>query len=69
LSKGDEYIQAISESVTVSLHGQELNPESHAICKADMLIKGQMVSNLIVGYKYFEALLRKILGILKKSEF
>lgn len=49
LSEGDEYIQSISESVTVSLHGQELNPESYAICKADMLIKGQTVSNIKLG--------------------
>ncbi|WP_404418837.1 N-6 DNA methylase [Marinospirillum sp.] len=49
LSEGDEYIQKISEQVTVSLHGQELNPESYAICKADMLIKGQEVSNIKLG--------------------
>ena len=49
LSEGDEYIQTTSEAVTVSLHGQELNPESYAICKADMLIKGQPVSNIKLG--------------------
>ncbi|MEP0914038.1 type I restriction-modification system subunit M [Leptolyngbya sp. GB1-A1] len=49
LSEGDEYIQSISKKVTVSLHGQELNPESYAICKADMLIKGQTVSNIKFG--------------------
>src|SRR5690554_3269469 len=49
LSEGDEYIQSISQQVTVSLHGQELNPESYAICKADMLIKGQDVSNIKLG--------------------
>ncbi|MBT9310576.1 type I restriction-modification system subunit M [Leptothoe kymatousa] len=49
LSEGDEYIQEIGEQVTVSLHGQELNPESYAICKADMLIKGQKVSNIKLG--------------------
>jgi len=31
------------------MYGQELNPESYAICKADMLIKGQDVSNIIFG--------------------
>jgi len=49
LSEGDEYIQSISEKVSVSLHGQELNPESYAICKADMLIKGQDVTNIKLG--------------------
>jgi len=49
LSEGDEYIQFISQQVTVSLHGQELNPESYAICKADMLIKGQDVTSIKLG--------------------
>ena len=49
LSESDEYIQQVSENVTVSLHGQELNPESYAICKADMLIKGQQVDNIKLG--------------------
>jgi type I restriction enzyme M protein len=31
------------------MHGQELNPESYAICKADMLIKGQDVANIVFG--------------------
>ena len=30
-------------------YGQELNPESYAICKADMLIKGQEVNNIKLG--------------------
>jgi type I restriction enzyme M protein len=30
-------------------YGQELNPESYAICKADMLIKGQDVSQIKLG--------------------
>lgn len=49
LSEGDEYIQQVSQDVTVSLHGQELNPESYAICKADMLIKGQAVEQIKLG--------------------
>jgi type I restriction enzyme M protein len=49
LSEGDEYIQQVSEGVDTSLHGQELNPESYAICKADMLIKGQVIDNIKLG--------------------
>ena len=49
LSESDEYIQEVSQGVTVSLHGQELNPESYAICKADMLIKGQAVEQIKLG--------------------
>ncbi|OIN01539.1 restriction endonuclease subunit M [Idiomarina sp. MD25a] len=49
LSESDEYIQSISENVTVRLFGQELNPESYAICKADMMIKDQEVANIKLG--------------------
>ncbi len=31
------------------MFGQELNAESYAICKADMLIKGQDVANIVFG--------------------
>jgi type I restriction enzyme M protein len=31
------------------MYGQELNPESYAICKADMLIKGQDIVNIVFG--------------------
>jgi type I restriction enzyme M protein len=31
------------------MYGQELNPESYAICKADMLIKGQDIANIVFG--------------------
>jgi hypothetical protein len=31
------------------MYGQELNPESYAICKADLLIKGQDIRNIVFG--------------------
>lgn len=31
------------------VYGQELNPDTYAICKADMLIKGQDIANIICG--------------------
>ena len=49
LSEADEYIGEVSEQVTTTLFGQELNPESYAICKADMLIKGKAVANIKLG--------------------
>ncbi|QHD49835.1 class I SAM-dependent DNA methyltransferase [Vreelandella aquamarina] len=49
LSESDDYIQQVSQNVTVSLHGQELNPESYAICKGDMLVKGQEVEQVKLG--------------------
>ena len=49
LSSGMEYVHALNPSSRMVAYGQELNPESYAICKADMLIKGQEVSNIKLG--------------------
>ena len=49
LSEGEEYIHAISGKARVRVFGQELNPESHAICMADMLIKGHEIDNIKLG--------------------
>ena len=49
LSVADEYLVEHNEKASLVMYGQELNPESYAICKADMLIKGQDVSNIVFG--------------------
>ncbi len=49
LSSGMEYVHELNPEAVMRAYGQELNPESYAICKADMLIKGQEVSNIKLG--------------------
>ena len=49
LSSGMEYVHELNHNAQLSAFGQELNPESYAICKADMLIKGQTVDNIKLG--------------------
>ena len=49
LSSGMEYVHELNPQAVMRAFGQELNPESYAICKADMLIKGQDVSNIKLG--------------------
>ena len=49
LSSGMEYVHELNPEAVMRAYGQELNPESYAICKADMLIKGQDVSNIKLG--------------------
>lgn len=49
LSSGSEYVREHNPDAQIVVYGQELNPESYAICKADMLIKGQTVSNIKLG--------------------
>ncbi|GAX61454.1 N-6 adenine-specific DNA methylase [Candidatus Scalindua japonica] len=49
LSSGMEYVHELNPQAVMRAFGQELNPESYAICKADMLIKGQDVTNIKFG--------------------
>ncbi|WP_446469735.1 type I restriction-modification system subunit M [Xenorhabdus stockiae] len=49
LSSGMEYLHKLNPNAVMRAFGQELNPESYAICKADMLIKGQDVSRIKLG--------------------
>src|SRR5579872_583934 len=49
LSVADEYLAKLNPRARLTMFGQELNDESYAICKADMLIKGQDVANIVAG--------------------
>jgi type I restriction enzyme M protein len=49
LSVAEEHLHSLNPEARLVMSGQELNPESYAICKADMLIKGQDIKNIIFG--------------------
>ncbi len=51
LSVAEEYftVENHGPETRLVLYGQELNDESYAICKADMLIKGQDPANIVPG--------------------
>lgn len=49
LSVAEEHLVSHNSSARLVLSGQELNPESYAICKADMLIKGQDINSICFG--------------------
>jgi len=49
LSVAGEHLATLNPDARLVMYGQELNPESYAICKADMLIKGQEISNIVFG--------------------
>ena len=46
LTSCKNFISEINDSVDVVLYGQEINEEIYAICKADMLIKGENSENI-----------------------
>ena len=49
LSVAEDHLAGLNPDARLVMYGQELNGESYAICKADMLIKGQDISNIIHG--------------------
>src|ERR1700686_5533662 len=49
LSVAGEHLADMNRDARLVMYGQELNPEAYAICKADMLIKGQDIANIIFG--------------------
>jgi len=49
LSVAGEQLAELNPQARLTMFGQELNDESYAICKADMLIKGQDVANIVAG--------------------
>jgi type I restriction enzyme M protein len=46
LTSCKNFINELNDSVEVVLYGQEVNEEIYAICKADMLIKGEKSENI-----------------------
>lgn len=47
LSVANEKLKAKNDQAQIYLYGQEINGESYAICKADMLIKAQNEKNIL----------------------
>lgn len=52
LSVAEDYLRDVNPDARLEVFGQEINPESYAICKSDMLIKGQNASNIKFGNSF-----------------
>ena len=52
LSALDDLIKELNPDATVEVYGQELNPESWAICRSDLMIKGQDPENIAFGNSF-----------------
>ncbi|QWQ42992.1 type I restriction-modification system subunit M [Streptomyces sp. YPW6] len=52
LSAADDRILALNPDATVEVYGQELNPESWAICRSDLMIKGQDPDHIAFGNSF-----------------
>lgn len=49
LSTANDYLVNLNQNLRVNLFGQEVNPESFAICRSDMLITGHSPDNIRLG--------------------
>ncbi len=49
LSVAEDHIRELNPDAQLTLYGQELNGESYAIAKTDLLIKGQSAENMVWG--------------------
>ena len=49
ISVADKFLRYHNRDANPSLYGQDLNDEAWAVCKADMLLKGDEADNIILG--------------------
>ena len=54
LSIAEEYLRELNPEARLIVYGQELNDESYATCKSDMMIKGQDAKNIYPGNSFTE---------------
>jgi N-6 DNA Methylase len=55
LSITEEYIRSLNAKASLHLFGQDWNDEAWAICRSDMLIKGENADNIVLGDSFEKA--------------
>jgi type I restriction enzyme M protein len=54
LSVAEEYLRELNPQARLEVFGQELNAETYAICRSDMMLKGQDASHIAYGNSFSE---------------
>lgn len=54
LSVTEDYLREHNPSARLEVFGQELNDETYAICRSDMMLKGQTPSHIVCGNSFTE---------------
>jgi type I restriction enzyme M protein len=54
LSVAEEHLNALNDQAHLELFGQELNPESYAVCNSDMIIRGHDPDHIVHGNSFTE---------------
>ncbi|MFN8052874.1 MAG: class I SAM-dependent DNA methyltransferase [Acidimicrobiales bacterium] len=54
LSVAEDHLRQLNPDARLAVYGQELNAETYAICRSDMMLKGQDASNIAFGNSFSE---------------
>jgi type I restriction enzyme M protein len=54
LSTASDYLRELNPGARLEGYGQELNAETYAICRSDMMLKSQKASNIRLGNSFIE---------------
>ena len=52
LSVSEDYLRELNPDASLRVFGQEVNPETYAVCNSDMLIKGQNTEHIKFGNSF-----------------
>jgi type I restriction enzyme M protein len=54
LSVAEDHLRSLNPQARLEVFGQELNAETYAVCRSDMMLKGQDVSHIVWGNSFSE---------------
>jgi type I restriction enzyme M protein len=54
LSVAEDHLRALNPRAQLEVYGQELNAETYAVCRSDMMLKGQNASHIAFGNSFSE---------------
>ena len=54
LSVAEDHLRQLNPKARLEVFGQELNPETYATCRSDMMLKGQNAENIAYGNSFSE---------------
>ena len=54
LSVAEDYLRQLNPAASLKVFGQELNAETYATCRSDMMLKGQDASRIVYGNSFTE---------------
>ncbi len=52
LSVAEDHLRELNPAARLEVFGQELNDETYAICRSDMMVKGQDASHIVCGNSF-----------------